>query len=154
MAHAYCATPCRHRARTTRRAIAFNHHRPIGAVAQAGHGDATGGCRLRPGGRLAGQTPRRIAATRDLRLRVDYTGDVIRAYYGDKLLDEDFYNTIPFEIGLRRYGPAVYRDGIVLKILPLREDAPIYITDRGQLKFNEAHTALGLYAIDIIKTAK
>jgi len=96
--------------------------------------------------------PAGISPDRDVRLRVRYTGDVLRAYHGDKLLDDDFYNTRPFEIGLRRYGPAVYREGIVLKILPLREDAPIYITDRGQLKFNDAHTALSLDAIDVIET--
>jgi beta-galactosidase len=96
--------------------------------------------------------PAGIAPTRDIRLRVHYTGDVLRAYHGDKLLDDDFYNTRPFEIGLRRYGPAVYQDGVVLKILPLREDAPIYLTDRGQLKFNDSHTALTLDAVDIVET--
>ena len=96
--------------------------------------------------------PASVDASRDLRLRVRYTGDVLRAYHADTLLDDDFYNTRPFEIGLRRYGPAVYQDGLVLKILPLREDAPIYITDRSQLKFNENHTALTLDGVDVIET--
>jgi beta-galactosidase len=96
--------------------------------------------------------PAGISPRRDIRLRIHYTGDVLRACHGDKLLDDDFYNTRPFEIGLRRYGPAIYRDGIVLKILPLSEDAPIYITDRTKLKFNDAHIALSLDAIDIIET--
>lgn len=72
--------------------------------------------------------PAGIDASRDLRLRVRYTGDVARAYLGDKLIADDFYHARALEIGLRRYGSAVYRDGLVLKILPLREDAPIYIT--------------------------
>jgi hypothetical protein len=46
----------------------------------------------------------------------------------------------------------VYQDGLLLKILPLREDAPIYLTDRSQLKFNDAHVALGLDGVDIIQT--
>jgi hypothetical protein len=96
--------------------------------------------------------PAGIDASRDLRLRVRYTGDVARAYHADKLLADDFYHARPFEIGLRRYGPAVYQDGLVLKILPLREDAPIYITDRSQLKFNDAHVALTLDGVDIIET--
>ena len=91
-------------------------------------------------------------ASRDLRLRVRYTGDVIRAYHADKLLDDDFYHARAFEIGLRRYGPAVYQDGLVLKILPLREDAPIYITDRSHLKFDENHIALTLDGVDVIET--
>jgi len=75
-------------------------------------------------------------------------GDVARAYLGDKLLTDDFYNSQPFEIGLRRYGPNAYQDGIVLKILPLRQDAPIYITDPSQLKFGDNHTALTLDGVD------
>jgi hypothetical protein len=93
-----------------------------------------------------------VAASRDLRLRVRYTGDVLRVYLGDKLLDDDFYNARPFEIGLRRYGPAVYIEGLLLKILPLREDAPIYLTDRSQLKFDGTRTALSLSGVDVIET--
>ena len=74
--------------------------------------------------------PAGVDANRDLRLRVRYTGDVLRAYLAGKLLADDFYHARPFEIGLRRHGPAVYQNGLVLKILPLREDAPSYITDR------------------------
>jgi beta-galactosidase len=96
--------------------------------------------------------PAGVDASRDLRLRVRYTGDVLRAYHGEKLLADDFYNARPFEIGLRRYGPAVYQDGLGLKILPLREDAPIYITDRSQLKFDDNHTALNLDGVEIIET--
>jgi len=40
----------------------------------------------------------------------------------------------------------------VLKILPLREDAPIYITDRSQLKYNANHTALTLDGVDVVET--
>jgi hypothetical protein len=96
--------------------------------------------------------PAGIDTSRDLRLRVRYTGDVARAYHGEKLLDDDFYHARPFEIGLRRYGSAVYQDGLVLKILPLREDAPIYITDRSQLKFDDDHTALTLDGVDVVET--
>jgi hypothetical protein len=46
------------------------------------------------------------------------------------------------EVGLGAYAPAMGQDGILLKILPLREDAPIYFTDRSTLKFGDAHTAL------------
>jgi hypothetical protein len=96
--------------------------------------------------------PAGVDARRDLRLRVRYTGDVIRAYHGDKLLTDDFYHARPLEIGLRRYGPPLYQDGLVLKILPLRENAPIYITDRSHLKFNDTHTALTLDGVEVVET--
>ena len=98
--------------------------------------------------------PAGVDASRDLRLRIHYTGDVLRTYHADTLLDDDFYHARAFEIGLRRYGPAVYSDGLTLKILPLREDAPIYITDRSQLKFNDNHTALTLDGVDVIETCE
>jgi len=53
----------------------------------------------------------------------------------------------PFEIGLRRYGPAIYQDGIVLKILPLRRRCACLSHDRSELKFNADHTALTLARI-------
>ncbi|MGA2870653.1 MAG: hypothetical protein ABSF34_16010, partial [Verrucomicrobiota bacterium] len=96
--------------------------------------------------------PAGVDPSRDLRLRVRYTGDVLRAYHGDKLLTDDFYNARPFEIGLRRYGSGMYQDGIVLKILPLRQDAPIYFTDPSKLKFDENHAALALEGVDVIET--
>jgi hypothetical protein len=96
--------------------------------------------------------PAAVDASRDLRLRVRYAGDVIRAYHGDQLIADDFYNARPFEVGLRRYGPAVYQDGLVLKILPLRQDAPIYLTDPSQLKFDDKQTALALDGVDVIET--
>jgi hypothetical protein len=46
----------------------------------------------------------------------------------------------------------VYQDGLVLKILPLREDAPIYITDRSQLRYDDNHVALSLAGVDVIET--
>ena len=96
--------------------------------------------------------PAGVDAGRDLQLRVGYTGDVARAYLGDKLLNDDFYNGRPFEIGLRRFGPAAFQEGLVLKILPLRQDAPIYLTDPSKLKYGDNHTALSLDGVEVIET--
>ena len=96
--------------------------------------------------------PAGIYADRDLRLRIHYTGDVARAYLGDHLLTDDFYNGRPFEIGLSRYGPALFQEGLLLKILPLREDAPVYLADRSKLTFDAAHTALTLDAVVVVET--
>jgi hypothetical protein len=63
----------------------------------------------------------------DLFLRIDYTGDVARLYAGQRLLADDFYKGTPWTIGLKRIEPELLRDGLELKILPLRQDAPIYL---------------------------
>jgi hypothetical protein len=46
----------------------------------------------------------------------------------------------------------VYQDGVVLKILPLREDAPVYFTERSKLKFNGDHIALGIDGVGVVET--
>jgi hypothetical protein len=51
---------------------------------------------------------------------------------------------------LRRFGRAGYQDGLLLKILPLPEDAPIYISERSQIRFEGNHTALSLDIVDVI----
>jgi len=69
--------------------------------------------------------PADLEPGRDLRLRVRYTGDVARAYLGDRLLTDDFFNGEAFEIGLKRSAPEVFRGELLLKVLPMIADAPI-----------------------------
>jgi hypothetical protein len=66
----------------------------------------------------------------DLLLRIEYTGDVARLELGGKLLTDNFYNGDAFEVGLRRYAPEIYRKELVLKVLPMPKDAPIYLSHR------------------------
>ena len=60
-------------------------------------------------------------------LQIDYAGDIGRAYLGDRLIDDDFYFGRPWEIGLSRFAPEILEKGLTVKILPLRQDAPIYL---------------------------
>jgi beta-galactosidase len=71
--------------------------------------------------------PQSVDQTRDLLLRVHYIGDVARLYLDGRLVLDNFYDGSPFEIGLKRHAPAIYRGELLLKILPLRKDAPIYL---------------------------
>ena len=66
--------------------------------------------------------------SRDLRLCIRYRGDVARIYLNGKFLDDNFYNGRDFEFGLKRYGPDIYQGELLLKVLPLRKDAPIYLS--------------------------
>lgn len=59
-------------------------------------------------------------------LRIKYLGDVARVYLDGQLLTDNFYNGNAFEVGLNRY-PSIYRGELLLKVLPLRKDAPIYM---------------------------
>jgi len=63
----------------------------------------------------------------DAFLDIRYVGDAGRLYGGDLLLDDNFFNGTPWEIGLKRFDPQMLAHGLDLKILPLRKDAPIYL---------------------------
>ena len=63
----------------------------------------------------------------DVFLDVSYVGDVGRLYDGTNLLDDNFFNETPWEIGLKRFAPEALAKGLHLQILPLRKDAPIYM---------------------------
>jgi beta-galactosidase len=93
--------------------------------------------------------PPGVDPTRKLLLRIHYTGDVARAYLGDILLTDNFYNGTSFEIGLDRYGPEIYSHGIVLKILPLQKDAPIYLLDNMRPDFGGQQTVVSVNGVEI-----
>jgi len=61
-------------------------------------------------------------------LRLNYVGDVARLTLNGKLLTDDFYDGNVFEAGLRRYAPEILTGDLRVEILPLRKDAPIYLT--------------------------
>ena len=95
--------------------------------------------------------PTEVDVNRDLLLQIHYAGDVARLYLNGKFIDDNFYNGMPFEFGLSRCAPDIYTGELLLKILPLRKDAPIYIQKEAQPNFGNADTALALNGIDVIE---
>ncbi len=63
----------------------------------------------------------------DAFLRIAYVGDVARLYQGTRLLDDDFYKGIVWEIGLKRFSPGITDAPLEVKILPLLKSAPLYL---------------------------
>jgi beta-galactosidase len=71
--------------------------------------------------------PIESTAVRHVFLRISYEGDVARAYEGGKLITDDFFKGTPWEIGLGTLADRGADPELELRILPLREDAPIYL---------------------------
>ncbi|MGW0191650.1 beta-galactosidase [Streptomyces sp. NPDC003362] len=64
-------------------------------------------------------------------LRLDWTGDVARAYVGDVLVADQFFHGRPWEIALDRLPREALRaHGLRLKVLPLAADAPVHLPGR------------------------
>ena len=62
-------------------------------------------------------------------LSIRYEGDIARIYAGGHLITDNFYNGTAWELGLWRISPQQLERGLELKILPLREDTPIYLPE-------------------------
>jgi beta-galactosidase len=60
-------------------------------------------------------------------LRIKYQGDIARLYDHGKLLDDDFYKGTPWEIGLNSLTSHDPDPALELSILPLPENAPVYL---------------------------
>ena len=90
-------------------------------------------------------------AGRDLMLRIRYIGDVARLYYGETLLDDNFFNGDAFEVGLFRFHSTIASQELLLKILPLRRDAPIYIQQASQVNFGGGDSVVELSGIDVVE---
>ena len=85
-----------------------------------------------------------------MRLRIDYVGDVARAYVGDQLIDDNFYFGRPWEIGLKRFAPEVLEKGLTIKILPLRKELPVYLPEDHRPTFDDKGEALELRGVDAV----
>jgi len=84
----------------------------------------------------------------DIYLRISYIGDVARVYLGDKLLTDNFYNGKTFELGLTRFSPDIYNQDLILKILPLQKNAPIYLPV-DNINFSDQMSIAELVGIEI-----
>jgi hypothetical protein len=73
--------------------------------------------------------PHALDNVQNVILKINYVGDVARAYIGERLIDDDFYYGHPWEIGLKRFAPEVLEKGITIKILPMPTKATIYMQE-------------------------
>jgi hypothetical protein len=95
--------------------------------------------------------PTDTSPDRDILLRIHYTGDVARLYLDGKLIDDNFYNGTPFDLGVKRFGFDIYKKELLLKVLPLRKDAPIYLPAEAWPKFEGGPSTAALQQIDVIE---
>jgi hypothetical protein len=65
------------------------------------------------------------------------------------LLNDDFYNGMVFEIGLRRYAPEILSGELCLEILPLQKSMPVYFETDSRPSFASDGTALRIERAEI-----
>ena len=62
----------------------------------------------------------------DAFLRIRARGDIARLFSGMTMMDDHFLDGSVWEIGLKRFSSEV-KSPLILTVLPLRSDAPIYL---------------------------
>jgi beta-galactosidase len=87
-------------------------------------------------------------------LKIAYTGDVARLSANGNLLDDNFYNGLPWTIGLQRFIRKTGNQPIELSILPLRRDAPIFIEKRFKPNFGDKNQIVDLGSVALIPQYK
>jgi beta-galactosidase len=92
----------------------------------------------------------RTSTLADALLRIQYEGDAARLSRGGQLLDDNFWNGEPWEIGLGEVGAMTARPTAVeLRILPLPANYPMYLENAGELHF-DAGGAIALRAVELV----
>ncbi len=94
--------------------------------------------------------PVRLDFGKNPRLRIRYIGDVARVTLNGRLLDDNFYSGRAFEIGLKRYAPEILTGDLRLEILPLRQDAPIFLESKAEPDFGTNKSLLKLLSAEIV----
>lgn len=89
----------------------------------------------------------------DIMLRVNLVGDVIQAYMGEEMVNDDYYFGAPFEMALNRFGDK-WKEGIVLRVSPLRRDMGIYLQEwpkftRGKMAEITDVEAVSIYQVRV-----
>lgn len=95
------------------------------------------------------ELPTNSADWSKLLLRIHYVGDVARLYIGDKLVDDNFYNGKAFDFALKSYVNELKGAALTLRILPMPQNAPIYL--QKEAKENLQNTPLALKSLDWIE---
>ena len=95
-------------------------------------------------------TPGNMDHLSELFLNVEYQGDLARLYSNHRLLTDDFYNGLPWSIGLRRFLDKANAGSFELSILPLRKDAPVYFELPKPTEFSSTGQIDKLDAIKLI----
>lgn len=68
-----------------------------------------------------------LEGVKDVRLRVDYQGDIGFLFLNDVLINDHFCNGDIWEIGLREHADQLKEGRFVLKITPLKQDAHVNV---------------------------
>jgi len=92
------------------------------------------------------------AQVSDVWLVIDYQGDEARLSNTNSLMDDNFWNGLPWKIGLRETLPhwRTSRSDLELGVLPLPKSNPLYIEEGTKEHFDESGSVLNLATVHVV----
>ena len=75
---------------------------------------------------------------------------MVRVTLDGRLIDDNFYNGRVFDLGLKRFAPAILTGDLRLEILPLPKDAPIYLADGAKPDFSKTASIARVNKLEIV----
>lgn len=92
------------------------------------------------------------AAVSDVWLKIGYQGDEARLSDKGRLVDDNFWNGLPWRVGLKETVASWRSAGstMELRVLPLPENYPMYLEKAGALQFDHAGVADALTEVRLI----
>ena len=68
-----------------------------------------------------------MEGVKDVRLQLDYSGDIGHAFLNSRLINDNFANGAVWEIGLKDFAQELVENPMVIYISPLREGANVNV---------------------------
>lgn len=68
-----------------------------------------------------------MEGVKDMRLQLDYTGDIGNAFLGGRMINDNFANGAVWEIGLKDFEQELKKEKITVYIAPLKEGANVNV---------------------------
>ena len=86
----------------------------------------------------------------NLFLSVRYAGDQARLLDGKRLLVDDFFNGMPWVVGLKRYAHGDRLPAFELSLLPIRSDAPVYLPPNARKAISATGQTVSMEGVEVL----
>ena len=84
-----------------------------------------------------------LEGVKDVRLRIDYVGDIGHAFINGKMIHDNFYNGASWEIGLKEYAEDLKEHPLTIYITPLKEGVNVNVESGMAARVEEVEKSTG-----------
>ena len=90
--------------------------------------------------------PDQLPEDRHNLLRINWRGDAARAFIDGRLVSDNYWNGLPWDIDLAPHRDALLRHGLQVQAFPFNPDAPIYVDE----SIRPVHTTLEIQDVRVL----